>query len=243
MTQALVSLPGIDVSNYQGSSFDWEPYRGRISYAFIKATEGLTFTDPDFDRNWSAATAIGIVRGAYHFLDPAVSGPQQADRFLTVANPREGDLIMVDVETTGNGQGGQLSPAQVSDCAGGFADMARAKTGAWPVAYTTQNMAMGGYVASLGQCPAFIANPDQFPLTMPLGPWRFVSFEQIGVRGVDTDVFYGDLAQLGRLAVVHPVGPPPPSPVQHSWRLTWPDLSATPRLTAQVSDDGGATWH
>ena len=45
---------GIDVSNVQGARFPWAGERGRISFGMAKATEGLTFTDPDFQGNWDA---------------------------------------------------------------------------------------------------------------------------------------------------------------------------------------------
>jgi hypothetical protein len=34
-----------------------------------------------------------------------------------------------------------------------------------------------------------------------IGPWKQVSFEQTGQRGVDADVFYGDAAALAKLAI------------------------------------------
>src|SRR5581483_7236413 len=58
---------GIDVSHYQGT-INWTSVKNSgVSFAFIKATEGLTIKDQDFDANWAGAKAVGIVRGAYHF--------------------------------------------------------------------------------------------------------------------------------------------------------------------------------
>lgn len=205
----MTTLAGIDVSNWQGASFDWVSYRGKIQFAFIKASEGLNFTDPDFSRNWGQASAEGIVRGAYHFLRPTLPGSAQAHYFLSAVKTYglgPGDLLMVDVEVADG-----CTPAEVSACAGEFAATVHAAEAAWPVAYTNQSFAEGGYVASLGECPSFIANPSHVTLANPLGPWHLVSFEQVGQRGVDTDVFYGDLAELAKLAVPHPA-PKPPAP-------------------------------
>lgn len=33
----------------------------------MKATEGLTYTDPSFNANWAGSHAAGLTRGAYHF--------------------------------------------------------------------------------------------------------------------------------------------------------------------------------
>ena len=197
----MTTLNGIDVSGIgQGAGFDWVPWRGKISFAFIKASEGLTFKDPDFARNWQQAKAEGITRGAYHFLHPDESGTAQAHYFLSVADPQPGDLVMTDYEVVVKGQ----SPAAAAACAVQFADTVRSASGAWPVTYTTQWMAEEGYCAGLGGTPAFIANPSHVTLPDPAGPWKLVSFEQTGQRGVDTDVFYGGAAQLAKLSVPHP---------------------------------------
>lgn len=202
-----MTLAGIDVSNYQGAQFDWAPYRGKIAFAFIKATEGLSYRDPDYARNVAQAHADGITVGSYHFLHPAESGAAQAHCFLGYADPAPGELVMVDVETDDG-----LGPAATSACALDFAATVHHATGAWPVAYTMQSFAEGGYVASLGGCPSFIANPSQVQLPNPIGPWHLVSFEQTGQRGVDTDVFYGDAAELAKLAIPHPAPSPAPRP-------------------------------
>ena len=198
-----MSLNGIDVSNLQGASFDWAPYKGRIQFAFIKATEGTGFRDPDYARNRAQAHADGLTVGAYHYLHPSEPGAAQAHCFLGYADPKPGELVMVDVETDDG-----LGPSPTSACAADFAATVHHATGAWPVAYTMQSYAEGGYCASLGLCPSFIANPSHVQLPSPIGPWHLVSFEQTGQRSVDVDVFYGDLAELGRLAIPH--APPKP---------------------------------
>lgn len=256
----MAPLSGIDVSGIgQGPRFDWAAYRGKIAFAFIKATEGLTFVDPDFERNWGAAKSEGIIRGAYHYLHPDDSGPQQADFFLRHANPQPGDLVMVDVETYLNSAKRAMTPQQVAACAVGFADIVRAKTGAWPVVYTDQSMAEGGFLSTVGQCPSFIANPSHVKLPSPIGPWHLVSFVQTGQRGVDTDEFYGTVEQLRRLAVAHPVPTEPPAPhpapapapapAPHPDVLVGFDVSHGYQSGARLvplwltSTDGGKTYH
>lgn len=202
----MTTLAGIDVSNNNGAAFDWAAWKGKISFAGVKITEGLDFTDPDGARNMEGARGIGAVRIAYHFLHPSLSGAQQAAYFLghaKAAGIGPGDLAMVDVEETDG-----RTVAEISACAGEFAAAVHAELGAWPVAYTEQSYAETGCTASLGSCPAFIANPSHVTLPSPIGPWRLVSFEQTGQRGTDTDVFYGDAAELARLAIPHPAAAP-----------------------------------
>lgn len=228
----MTQLNGIDVSNLQGAAFDWAPYKGRISFAGIKITEGTTFADADALRNMAQARSIGVVRMAYHFLHPGESAQAQAAFFLQHARAAglgPGDLVMLDNEVAD-----KLSPAQVADCAALWAHIVHADAGAWPVAYADQAMAENGSCAGLGDCPAFIANPSRVNLPSPIGPWRLVSFEQTGQRGVDTDVFYGDLAQLQKLAIPHPA-PKPPAP--HSTRAQWDAwLAQGVKLAAQAPE-------
>lgn len=239
----MITLAGIDVSNYQGPAFPWNQYRGHIAFAGIKATQALNFLDPDYPHNVQGCRAAGIIPMSYHFLDPTVPGASQARYYLAYADPAPDELVMVDHETIP----ADMSPAAVAACAVEFVDTTRALVGAWPTVYTTQNMAEGGYCAGLGPCPSFIADPSHVTLPHPIGPWDLVSFTQDGVRGVDTDTFYGARSQLLRLAVVHKVSipqPPQPKPVAllTSFRLGWMAADEAPSLVKQTSSDGGRTW-
>ena len=79
---------GVDVSNHQGQ-IDWPAVAADdVGYAYVKATEGTTFVDPYFARNWAAAPAAGVHVGAYHFFSLCSSGQDQADAFLRTAPPR-----------------------------------------------------------------------------------------------------------------------------------------------------------
>lgn len=98
------SLPlGIDVSNYQGV-IDWKAVKqSGVVFAFIKATEGTTFIDPFFERNWYGAKNAGLYRGAYHFSRPANNAANnEADFFMNAIEIRggieEGDILIQDME-------------------------------------------------------------------------------------------------------------------------------------------------
>jgi hypothetical protein len=115
--------------------------------------------------------------------------------------------------------------------------------GAWPVLYTTPWMAENGYCAGLGQQPLFIAvNPATANLPTVLGPWRLISFAQLGTRGVDTDAFFGTSAELARLAVQHAEVKSAPAPIK-AWRLDWAGEDKAPEISDLVSTDGGKSWH
>src|SRR5215472_10861520 len=96
------TLPGIDVSHYQGT-IDWASVRtAGIVFAYAKATEGITYTDPLFTNNWSAMKAAGVVRGAYLFFHSNDDPTAEADHYLSVVGTiAPGDLPpMLDVEVT-----------------------------------------------------------------------------------------------------------------------------------------------
>ena len=80
-------IHGIDVSRYQ-QLIAWEEVKAmnvaeiRMGFAFIKATEGVENTDPEFGRNWRRSKLNGIVRGAYHFFISSKDGRLQAEHFI-----------------------------------------------------------------------------------------------------------------------------------------------------------------
>src|ERR1700736_548106 len=97
-----MSLPGIDVSRYQ-QKIDWSAVAASgIQFCFIKATEGSCDVDAAFRRHWEAASAAGIIRGAYHFFRPQIPIATQADLFVrTLGQLQPGDLPPVlDLEGT-----------------------------------------------------------------------------------------------------------------------------------------------
>lgn len=241
----MTSLPGIDVSAIgQGATFNWEAWRGKIAFGFAKATEGTNFQDPDYDRNRQGARSIGVRFGAYHVIHGGQDGAEQARYFLNYAKPVPGDLVMIDFEPSTTDS--RTAP-QMSAIGGACADQLRAELGAWPFVYSDLTMIVSGYLSSLGPCPLWLANPSRIPTPNGVGPWRVVSMEQVGQRGVDTDTFYGDGEQLAKLSVAHAPGAPAPAPTPapppplHSWRLIFTS-SNVPGFIAIESTDGGKTW-
>ncbi|MEH2365501.1 GH25 family lysozyme [Nostoc sp.] len=92
---------GIDVAGQDGR-VDWTAVKNSgKTFAFVKATEGVTVKDSAFAHHWQNMKAAGVIRGAYHFFHPQKSDPvKQAHEFLnTVGNLEPGDLPPVlDIE-------------------------------------------------------------------------------------------------------------------------------------------------
>jgi GH25 family lysozyme M1 (1,4-beta-N-acetylmuramidase) len=202
------TLPGIDVSHYQGI-IDWGQVAGSgIKWGYTKATEDTGYVDPTFAGNWSGMKAAGVVRGAYHFFHPSVDGKAQADFFLATVGPLgAGDLPpMLDWEVT-DGVSGSTAAAS----ADAFIAEIQARTGKTPVIYTSPGLWSGfGVPRSYAAEPLCVAeyfscfcNSAGYCPNTPSG-WSSWVMWQYSDRGsvpgistqVDLDTFNGDAAAL-----------------------------------------------
>ena len=100
----MISSFGIDVSAYQGD-IDWAKLQNAtiegqpLGFIMIKATEGSSRMDENFNDNFYQAREYGFIRGAYHFWSNKSSARDQAYYFLKQVHLEEGDLPPVlDVE-------------------------------------------------------------------------------------------------------------------------------------------------
>lgn len=96
-------VKGVDVSFYQGE-IDWQTLAEQdIHFAFIKATEGSSFTDPKFEYNYAQAAKNDLRIGAYHFFSYDSAGKTQAENFISKVYPISNMLPpVVDVEFYGD---------------------------------------------------------------------------------------------------------------------------------------------
>jgi GH25 family lysozyme M1 (1,4-beta-N-acetylmuramidase) len=130
------TLPGIDVSHWQGD-IDWRRVAGAGKrFAFIKATDGHDFVDPMFLINRAGARDHGLLVGAYHFARPDPSkgdAVEEARWFVSQADPRPGNLLPVlDLETSEG-----LDQQGVALWARRWVDEVRRLTGVTPMMYTS----------------------------------------------------------------------------------------------------------
>ncbi len=99
------TVRGIDLSHHQADP-DWSRVAGSgIDFAYLKATEGSTYTDPEVVERWAAASAAGLRVGAYHYYTLCSPPLPQAEHFLdvldTLAAARRTLPPVVDVELVG----------------------------------------------------------------------------------------------------------------------------------------------
>lgn len=95
-------VKGVDVSAYQ-KEIDWKGLESEgIRFAFIKATEGSSHKDKNFEYNWKEAHKTDMKVGAYHFMSYDTEGTEQAQNFSETVNKKLGMLPpAVDVEFYG----------------------------------------------------------------------------------------------------------------------------------------------
>jgi GH25 family lysozyme M1 (1,4-beta-N-acetylmuramidase) len=54
--RSIATVPGFDISHYQGTVNFAGAYSSGARFVIIKATEGTTYTDPNFSNNYVGAT-------------------------------------------------------------------------------------------------------------------------------------------------------------------------------------------
>ena len=74
---------GLDVSSFQGA-VNWATVAANgAKFAYMKATEGTYYQNPDFAQQYNGSFNNGLIRGAYHFATPnTTAGSVQADYFV-----------------------------------------------------------------------------------------------------------------------------------------------------------------
>lgn len=197
------TVQGIDVSHFQGT-VDWRQVaQAGMSFAFAKATEGITYVDPQFATNWPGIQAAGLLRGAYHFFEANDDPEAQAQNFLSTVQLSPGDLPPVlDIETTAG-----VSDQQIWSGVSAWLQIVEQATGRQPIIYTAP-----GFWSShepdltLTRYPLWLADYASQPV-LPNGwtSWLFWQHSQSGVvagvtGAVDLDLFSGTLQQLQELA-------------------------------------------
>ena len=216
---------GIDVSGYQGTNIDWVSVKNAgISFAWVKATEGITFDDDAFTVNEANAHAAGLLIGAYHFAHPdthtSLSGAdQEAAHFWTIAGPylqaSNGQLMPVlDLEVSMTNQQTVASLAgwvnqwcnDITNYAFQYGVVLK------PVVYTYTSYASQWidariatnwllWLAAPGSANAQTGAPSTYPWSN-WAVWQYTFADTVsGVSGADGDVFNGTVPGLGQLVI------------------------------------------
>ena len=201
------SIHGIDVSKYQ-NSIDWGSVKDmkvgnvQLSFAFIKATEGLGNEDAYFQRNWKKAKDAGIARGAYHFFLSTKNGKAQAENFINSVELAPGDLPPVlDIEQTYG-----VSPEKLRERAKEWLQTVQDYYHVQPIVYTNVDFYKQFLKDDFDAYPLWVAHYLQKDRPSIYRAWAFWQHSESGrvngiVTKVDFDVFNGDSTEFRRLLI------------------------------------------
>lgn len=211
----MITLPGVDLSSYNGPPGQWRGPAGSIAWAAVKFTEfsaaGL-YASPDALADWAALKAAGHARVAYLFGHPSASAARSVSDFLGMLRPvlADDDGIALDLEVSDG-----LPAAEVAAWGLSVLRQLERETGRRPYLYTFPNFAAAGNCAGMESFPLWIADPSS-PAGRPMvpGPWKTWSIHQFAITaGIDRDAAaYPSLAAM-RTAMGKPAPKPQPAPV------------------------------
>ena len=200
-------IRGIDISHYQGA-IQWDVLRNAninndpIRFVFIKATEGVSLMDENFNENFYRAKNNDFIRGVYHFYTPDCSPESQARFFLHQVHLEPGDLPPVlDVEKIGN-----LSKSELRRNVKRWLDIVEKEYGVKPILYTGYKFKTSYLNDSLfQQYPYWIAHyyVDRLRYKGPWSFWQHTDRGRVdGIKGdVDVNIFNGTLQELMQLTL------------------------------------------
>ena len=208
------TILGIDISHHQGTINWTSVYNDGKSFAFVKATEGFTYNDPNFTANMTNGNAAGVVMGAYHFARPDNnSATNEANHFVSIAGNYIGQGYLPPVldleDPNSNTHLTQMfSRTQLTNWVQTWLTSVENQTGVRPVIYTNSNLA-GYLLNSVNTYGLWIAKPGTSPNTPPsnLGVWTTWKFKQYswygsvnGISGnVDLNSFHGTISDFQTL--------------------------------------------
>ena len=222
---------GVDVSSYQGGSINWTSVKNTgVSFAWAKATEGLTVNDTTITNNEVNAAAAGVLIGAYHFAHPethpGIAGAdQEAAHFWGIAGKYiKGTNVylmpMLDMETDLS----TASPAYTKNtlsqwvnewCRDIVNDAASNGVAVKPVIYTGVSYSATWLNSSVTNWPLWMANWPPNPNPQTGGPsgtnpwaawnvWQYTDSNSVAgspSQGWDLDVFNGTSETISNLTI------------------------------------------
>ena len=198
-------IHGIDVSKYQ-QTISWDAVKEmkvkniQLGFVFIKATEGIINTDPQFKRNWKKSKQAGMIRGAYHFFLATKDGREQAENFISMVDLEKGDLPpVVDIEQT-YGVNNTVLKKELKE----WLDVVEYYYGTKPIIYTSVDFYSRNLGKEFNGYPLWAAHYYQYNTPRIQRDWDFWQHSEEGrVNGilskVDFNVFNGDSLQFRNL--------------------------------------------
>lgn len=203
------SIHGIDISHHQGNIVWEDVAKARIDgdpliFVIIKATEGKSLLDENFNDNFYEARQYGLIRGAYHFFSPTVKGETQARYYLRQVHLDDGDLPPVlDIEEKGG-----LTTEQLQREALAWLKAVEERYGVPPIIYTGLKFKEANLsTPEFDRYPFWIAHYYVKEVGYK-GEWRFWQHTDLGrvngIKGhVDLNIYNGSMYDLRHFLIGH----------------------------------------
>lgn len=202
-------IHGIDISHHQGE-IDWQELKDHgmidefpVRFVMIKATEGSTKVDENFEDNFYQAREYGFTRGAYHFYSVHSSAKAQAAFFIRKVKLENGDLPPVlDVEHKPKNQTDEEFKQSILQ----WLDIIETHYGVKPIIYTYYKFKIQYLSDSVfDDYPYWIAHyyVDQVEYE---GKWKFWQHTDVGrlpgIKGnVDFNIYNGSMYDLRKMTI------------------------------------------
>jgi GH25 family lysozyme M1 (1,4-beta-N-acetylmuramidase) len=210
VTTAVTQTPGMDVSSHQGAVAWSTAFARGARFAYVKATEGTTYQNPDFAAQYNGSFNVGMIRGAYHFALPdRSSGATQGNFFVDHGGgwSNDGKTLPPAIDLEYNPYGASCygkSAAAMVAWIHDIANTVKARTGRDPVFYTSTSW----WSLCTGNSAAFAANPlwvARYAASVGTLPasWSFYTIWQFADAGTfpgDQNRFNGAIDRLQAFA-------------------------------------------
>ncbi len=140
VAQSTQTLNGIDISSHQGNEVETlNKNADDLSFVICRATDGITWQDPDFASNWELLAEEGFIKGAYHFYESDDDPESQIDNYLTTVGSLDANDLPPIVDFEGGGIDDGMSVEAVQENLLGVLQYLQEKTSRTPILYTNIN--------------------------------------------------------------------------------------------------------
>lgn len=195
---AAYPINGIDISAHNGNVDLKKAKASGVGFVIIKASEGESFRDSLFERNYRQATEAGLEIGAYHFFRFDVDGISQAHNFLNAVAGKQFSLpLTIDVENHTNPY--TPFPETVTRELRNMVDALAARK--YPVMIYTNKKGFDNLIRDqFKDCHLWICTFSQPDDSLAWILWQHSHRGHVdGIEGrVDLDIFNGDSAQWAK---------------------------------------------
>lgn len=233
---------GIDVSQWQGNIDFRQVANDEIEIVYIKSSEGTSYVDPYFERNYTNAKQSGLKVGFYHYVlaRTVEEAEDEAQFFVSTISGKSPDCkLAMDFESFGN-----LSNSQINQISETFLEKVEELTGKEVVIYSDVFNARNIFsLRIVSKYPLWVA---EYGVTMPQNTnWEeWIGFQYTnqgeidGISGyVDRDQFTEEIFLSTTTSIPQNVMPPEATNASTTYLVKRGDTLSSIALKFETSVD------